>query len=139
MINAYLCRVLAWEPVPQFRAFMEYGILLNGIEKQVHVRPFVAASIPGETYKLTVPQRGIWGTASVNGGNIDKWVLALSPGSMRTLCCACIYLEMPPDDASLLGAKSLQSSFVHCQRFTYGLAVQLTCSQWCVLMEMQSG
>ncbi|KAK9785855.1 hypothetical protein WJX73_004640 [Symbiochloris irregularis] len=68
------CRVIGWEPVPQFRAFMEYGIQLNGIERQVHVRPFVAASIPGETYRLTVPQRGIWGTASVNGGNIDKAV-----------------------------------------------------------------
>ena len=82
------CRVIAWEPVPHFRAFMEYGLALNGLGTLVHVRPFVAASAPGETYKLVVPQRGIWGTASVNGGNIDKWVL-LPLKSVTGQCPSC--------------------------------------------------
>ena len=66
------CRVIAWEPVPHFRAFLEYAVALNNFTAMVEVRPSVVADKLGEPYTLTVPQRGIWGTASVNGGNIDR-------------------------------------------------------------------
>lgn len=66
------CRVIAWEPVPRFRHFLEYGIQLNGFQERLHVRPYAAADSNNETYTLQVPQRGIWGTASIGGGNIDR-------------------------------------------------------------------
>ena len=66
------CRVIAWEPVPHFRAFLEYTVALNNFTALVEVRSLVVADKSGESYTLTVPQRGIWGTASVNGGNIDR-------------------------------------------------------------------
>lgn len=67
-----LCRVVAWEPVPHFRAFLEYALALNNFTALVELRSSVVADRSGESYTLTVPQRGIWGTASVNGGNIDR-------------------------------------------------------------------
>ncbi|KAK9818128.1 hypothetical protein WJX72_007587 [[Myrmecia] bisecta] len=66
------CRVIAWEPVPHFRAFFEYAVRLNGLAHLVAIRPRVVADEAGNMYELTVPQRGIWGTASVGGGNIDR-------------------------------------------------------------------
>ncbi|CAL8462169.1 g1700 [Coccomyxa elongata] len=69
---AHGCRVIAWEPVPKFRSFLEYGVQLNGFQGVVHVRAAAVADKNGETYTLQVPQRGIWGTASIGGGNIDR-------------------------------------------------------------------
>ena len=66
-----LCRVVAWEPVPKFRHFIEYGMQLNHFQAQVLVRPHAVADKNGGSYTLKVPQRGIWGTASIGGGNID--------------------------------------------------------------------
>ncbi len=65
-------RVIAWEPVPKFRSFLEYGVQLNGFQGVVHVRAAAVGDKNGETYTLQVPQRGIWGTASIGGGNIDR-------------------------------------------------------------------
>lgn len=58
--------------MPHFRAFIEYAIALNNLSSLIEVRPFAVADKTGETYNLVVPQRGIWGTASINGGNIDR-------------------------------------------------------------------
>ena len=33
-----VCRVIAWEPVPQFRAFLEYGIALNNLTHLITIR-----------------------------------------------------------------------------------------------------
>lgn len=69
------CRVVAWEPVPRFRAFLEYSLARNGVTDRVEVRAAVAAefaSAPGErNFTVVAPQRGIWGTAGVDGANID--------------------------------------------------------------------
>ena len=32
------CRVIAWEPVPRFRDFLEYGVALNNLSALVTVR-----------------------------------------------------------------------------------------------------
>ncbi|KAK9906760.1 hypothetical protein WJX75_007525 [Coccomyxa subellipsoidea] len=69
---AHGCRVIAWEPVPKFRHFLEYGIQLNGFQEAAYVRAAAVADENGKTYTLQVPQRGIWGTASIGGGNIDR-------------------------------------------------------------------
>jgi len=64
--------VVAWEPVPTFRAFLQYGVELNGLGGLVDVRAAAVGDKPGAEYELVVPQRGIWGTASIGGRNIDK-------------------------------------------------------------------
>ncbi len=69
--SAVLCRVITWEPVPHFRAFLEYNRQLNRLEDLVDIRDTAVAEVSGVTYDLTVPQRGIWGTAGIGGLNID--------------------------------------------------------------------
>ncbi len=64
--------MVAWEPVPTFRAFLQYGVELNGLGGLVDVRAAAVGDKPGAEYELVVPQRGIWGTASIGGRNIDK-------------------------------------------------------------------
>lgn len=74
VIEGYLlvCRVIAWEPVPIFRAFLEYGLQVNNMTQLARVRDKVVSEKPGREYELTVPLHGIWGTASINGQNIDE-------------------------------------------------------------------
>ena len=43
------------------------------------------ADAPGE-YELVVPQRGIWGTAGVNGWNIDPCAAGCSAASFTLRC-----------------------------------------------------
>jgi tRNA G37 N-methylase Trm5 len=61
------CRVVAWEPIPIFRAFVEAGLALNNLTHRVHLRSNVVSDVGGKSIQMTVPQRGIWGTASVGG------------------------------------------------------------------------
>ena len=65
------CRVLAWEPVPAFRAFVAAALRLNNLTHRVHLRPAVVSDVPGVPINMTVPLKGIWGTASVGGLNVD--------------------------------------------------------------------
>uniref|UniRef100_A0A7R9VX54 Methyltransferase FkbM domain-containing protein n=1 Tax=Chlamydomonas euryale TaxID=1486919 RepID=A0A7R9VX54_9CHLO len=66
------CRVIAYEPVPQFRAFLEYNVHLNGLEHLVEVRKNVVSHEHGVDMTMVVPSGGIWGTAGINGDNIDR-------------------------------------------------------------------
>uniref|UniRef100_A0A383VNT6 Methyltransferase FkbM domain-containing protein n=1 Tax=Tetradesmus obliquus TaxID=3088 RepID=A0A383VNT6_TETOB len=72
------CRVIAWEPVTTFRAFLEYNIARNKLHHRIEVRRSAVVqhpSLPGAAnYSVVSPQRGNWGTASVNGSNIDTSV-----------------------------------------------------------------
>ena len=68
------CRVVAWEPVPVFRAFVETAAALNNLTHRIHLRSAVVSDVPGVRINLTVPLKGIWGTASVNGLNVDPSV-----------------------------------------------------------------
>ena len=83
------CRVVAWEPVPRFRGFFEAALLLNpGLARRVEVRGAAACARDSSSsppppvsseeeppplggVTLAVPERGVWGTASVGGANID--------------------------------------------------------------------
>ncbi|KAG2452620.1 hypothetical protein HYH02_002857 [Chlamydomonas schloesseri] len=67
------CRVVAYEPVPLFRAFLTFALHLNGLGGgRVLVRPVAASDVGGgRRLRLVVPSRGIWGTAGVEGLNID--------------------------------------------------------------------
>ncbi|GAX85607.1 hypothetical protein CEUSTIGMA_g13022.t1 [Chlamydomonas eustigma] len=66
------CRVIVFEPVPQFRAFLEYNVLLNGLQHLVDiVESVVSHKTGGPELKLVVPSKGIWGTAGIDGLNID--------------------------------------------------------------------
>lgn len=65
------CRVIAYEPVPHFRAFLEYNVYINGLEHLVEVRPKVVTDTNGANMTMVVPSGGIWGTAGIDGLNID--------------------------------------------------------------------
>ena len=69
------CRASAWEPVPHFRAFLEYGILLKDFSTEIQIRSAAVSDVHGQEVKLTVLQRGIWGTASIAGTSIYRSAL----------------------------------------------------------------
>ena len=64
-------RVLAFEPVPHFRAFLEYNVHVNNLQHLVEVRPNIVSAVAGEIMTMVVPTTGIWGTASIDGLNKD--------------------------------------------------------------------
>lgn len=70
------CRVVAWEPIPVFRAFLQTAARLNHVSHKIHVRDTVVSDVAGATINLTVPTRGYWGTASVGGLNIEPAIKA---------------------------------------------------------------
>jgi hypothetical protein len=55
--------VIAWEPVPQFAAFFQYGLLRNNLTAAVELRGAVVGESHGEELEMVVPSTGIWGTA----------------------------------------------------------------------------
>lgn len=57
-VFAVRCRVVAWEPVPQFRRFLEYGLQLNGFLGAVEVRHSAVADVDGALYTLQVTR--VW-------------------------------------------------------------------------------
>lgn len=74
MIITMMHRVVTWEPVPHFRAFLEYNRQLNHLEGLIDIRNNAVAEESGKIYNMVVPGRGIWGTAGIDGLNIDRWV-----------------------------------------------------------------
>ncbi|PNH06979.1 hypothetical protein TSOC_006593 [Tetrabaena socialis] len=66
------CKVIAYEPVPIFRAFFEFSVHLNDLTSLIDVRAMVVSHETGKTMNMVVPARGIWGTAGIDGLNIDK-------------------------------------------------------------------
>ena len=64
------CRVVAWEPVPVFRAFLELGVRLNNLSHLVHVRAAAVSDVAGGNVTMRVPRKGLWGAASVDGLNV---------------------------------------------------------------------
>eukprot|EP00884_Botryococcus_braunii_P020612 jgi/Botrbrau1/7234/Bobra.0021s0018.1 len=65
------CRVMVWEPVPHFRAFLEYGLQVNNLLGIVDLHATVVAPESDKQYEVLVPQQGIWGAAGIGGVNID--------------------------------------------------------------------
>merc|ERR1719393_1140510 len=53
------CRVIAWEPVPVFRAFVHAAARLNNLTHRIHVRKAVVSDVPGRVVNMTVPLSGI--------------------------------------------------------------------------------
>jgi FkbM family methyltransferase len=67
------CRVIVFEPVPHFRAFLEYNVLRNDLQHLVDIVGSVVSHMTGgPELKLVVPSNGIWGTAGIDGLNIDQ-------------------------------------------------------------------
>eukprot|EP00798_Chlamydomonas_sp_ICE-L_P008195 gene8195-1457_t len=65
-------RVIAFEPVPHFHAFLEYSVHLNGLRHLVDMRKNVISHEGGgKELQMVVPSAGIWGTAGIDGLNID--------------------------------------------------------------------
>jgi len=65
------CRVIAFEPVPHFRAFLEFNVDINDLRHLVDVRSNAVSVTAGEEMKMVVPKGGIWGTAGVGGLSVD--------------------------------------------------------------------
>lgn len=65
-------RVLVFEPVPHFRAFLEYNVYLNGVEHLVEFHTNVVSHVHNQPMTMMVPSNGIWGTAGIDGLNIDS-------------------------------------------------------------------
>lgn len=63
--------MVAFEPVPHFRAFLEYSVHLNGLGKLVDIRDNVVSSVSGVKTVMVIPAKGTWGTASVGGANAN--------------------------------------------------------------------
>ena len=67
------CRVIAWEPVPKFSAFLKYGLLRNLFVGSVELRERVVSNHKGgKELSLVVPKTGIWGTAGIGGTNVHE-------------------------------------------------------------------
>ena len=62
--------------MPRYQAFLEYGLQLNNATSSVRVRDRVVGEKAGQEYNLTVPLQGNWGTASIDGRNVNKCVSA---------------------------------------------------------------
>ncbi|GAX85608.1 hypothetical protein CEUSTIGMA_g13023.t1 [Chlamydomonas eustigma] len=93
------CRVLAFEPVPHFRAFLEYNLHLNNLQHLVDVRANVVTHVAGQMTKMVVPTTGIWGTASIDGLNADK----NDKGATETLSVPSVTLnDLVKEDVLLL-------------------------------------
>ncbi|KAF8057631.1 branched-chain-amino-acid aminotransferase-like protein 1 [Scenedesmus sp. PABB004] len=72
LLAAHLgCRVVAWEPVPIFRALLSHNLARNQLAQRVDVRPTVVSHPPGSPVTVVVPNKGQWGTASIGGANFD--------------------------------------------------------------------
>lgn len=67
-----MSRVVAWEPVPLFQAFLHYGLQLNNMSSQVVVRDRVVSDVSGKPHNLSVALKGIWGPASVDREFVRK-------------------------------------------------------------------
>ena len=63
------CRVIAWEPVPRFRAFLEASAALNNLSHRISVRSTVAADAAQSSVTMRVPRHN-WDISSVGGLNL---------------------------------------------------------------------
>ena len=70
-----MCRVLAFEPVPHFRAFLEYNVHVNNLQHLVEVHSSIVSHSHNQPMTMVVPSGGIWGTAGIDGHNIDPAIL----------------------------------------------------------------
>jgi len=66
------CRVIAFEPIPHFHAFFEYSVYINGFAGRVDRRRNVVSHEDGKIMTMVAPRDGTWGTAGVDGLNIDS-------------------------------------------------------------------
>ncbi|EFN60043.1 hypothetical protein CHLNCDRAFT_133271 [Chlorella variabilis] len=66
------CRVVAWEPVPHFAAYFKYALLRNNMTRAVELRDGIVSNSSGTPRTILAPQRGIWGTAGIDGKNLDQ-------------------------------------------------------------------
>ena len=70
-VTQYAClallRVVAFEPVPRFRAFFDYTLHINGLLPLVDVRSNIVSHTANKDVEMVFPSRGIWGTAGIGG------------------------------------------------------------------------
>ncbi|KAG1672228.1 hypothetical protein FOA52_002929 [Chlamydomonas sp. UWO 241] len=89
---------LRFEPVSHIRAFIEYSIDLNNLSGSVDVRSEVVGHLQGHTLEVVVPSAGIWGTAGIEGLNIDSSI----PGDTERLQVPSVMLGSEVEEDVLL-------------------------------------
>ena len=53
------CRVIAWEPVPLFRAYLAQAVALNNVSHLVEVRHAAVSDLPpGTSVPIGIPKNG---------------------------------------------------------------------------------
>ena len=62
---------MTFEPVPHFRAFLEYNVHINNLQHLVEVQTSIVSHVHNKPMTMVVPSDGIWGTAGIDGLNID--------------------------------------------------------------------
>lgn len=63
------CRVIAWEPVPLYRAHLALAVALNNVSDLVEVRPAAVSDLPvGSTVGIGVPKKGVYRSSA----SVDK-------------------------------------------------------------------
>ncbi|KAG2484627.1 hypothetical protein HYH03_016581 [Edaphochlamys debaryana] len=70
------CRVIGYEPVPLFRSFFTFSTHINDLTGLIDIRPKVVSHERNKTMQMVVPSKGIWGTAGIDGLNIDRAIQA---------------------------------------------------------------
>ncbi|KAG2488218.1 hypothetical protein HYH03_013212 [Edaphochlamys debaryana] len=70
------CRVIGYEPVPLFRSFYTFSTHINDLTGLINIRPKVVSHEGNKTMKMMVPSNGVWGTAGIDGLNIDNAIEA---------------------------------------------------------------
>ncbi|KAG2488205.1 hypothetical protein HYH03_013199 [Edaphochlamys debaryana] len=70
------CRVIGYEPVPLFRSFYTFSTHINDLTGLIDIRPKVVSHERDKTMKMVVPSKGVWGTAGIEGLNIDNAIEA---------------------------------------------------------------
>lgn len=66
MSAAMGCRVIAYEPVPVFNAFLKYSLIRNKLVHRVDVRETVVGENQGEVFTLVIPPQGLWSSNTVS-------------------------------------------------------------------------
>jgi hypothetical protein len=99
-------RVIAWEPVPLFRSFLQLAMQYNNVSHLIDLRTAVISDSPaGTVHKMVVPNRGIWGTAGIDGLNIDHHNAMRDDGMLKEIQVASERLDdvvAPGDEIALL-------------------------------------
>ena len=120
--------VAAFEPVPDFHAFLEYNLHVNGLAHLVDVRQLIVSAQSGIMLNMTVPSHGIWGTAGISGLNIDTSIKGKADANQ--FVCLSVHLPqtfIPKETFLVLSVLRSPSSTPTLQIFSISWCIKQNC------------